>query len=55
MARERTGFVVKRKNERTGKIELFARVQYTDGAGKRREKMRRAENQTDANRIIKGL
>lgn len=55
MARERTGFVVKRRNERTGKIELFARVQYTDGTGKRREKMRRAENQTDANRIIKRL
>ncbi|HEY6186359.1 MAG TPA: site-specific integrase [Pyrinomonadaceae bacterium] len=56
MARERTGFVVQRKNKKTDEIEFFARIQYVDdNTGKRRELMRKAKDEEDAQKIIKKL
>jgi integrase len=49
MARERTGFIVKRD----GKI--YVRVQFTDASGKRKERMRRAESMYEANKLRKRL
>jgi len=49
MARERTGFIVKRD----GKI--YVRVQFTDALGKRKERMRRAESMSEANKLRKRL
>ena len=49
MARERTGFIVKRD----GKI--YVRVQFTDASGKRKERMRRAESMSEANKLRKRL
>ena len=56
MARERTGFVVQKKNKKTDEIEFFARIQYTDdNTGKRRELMRKAKDEDDAQKITKRL
>ena len=54
MARERQGFISKRKDE-NGKVRLFVRIQYTDETGRRREKMRRAENMAEARKLQKQL
>lgn len=56
MARERTGFVVWKKNKKTDEMDCFARIQYTDdNTGKRRELMRKAADEDDARAIIKKL
>lgn len=56
MARERTGFVSQKRNKKTAEVEFFARVQYTDeNTGKRRELMRKAKDEGDAQKIIKRL
>lgn len=49
MARERTGFTVKRNGK------LYVRVGYTDSNGKSRELVRRAKDKADAKRIAKQL
>lgn len=49
MARERTGFIVKRN----GKI--YARISYTDSEGKRHELMRRADDRAVAKKLLKRL
>jgi integrase len=49
MGRERRGFIV----ERGGR--LWVRVQFTDASGVRRERMRRASNMKEANKIRKQL
>ena len=55
MPRQNKGFIVKKKNRTTGKTELYARFQYTDTAGIRKEKMRRAENKSHGERILEDL
>lgn len=56
MARERTGFVVQKKNKKTDEIEFFARIQYVDdNTGKRRELMRKAKDEEGARKIIRQL
>lgn len=49
MARERTGFIVKRSGK------LYVRICYTDAEGKRRELMRRAEDRATAKTLLKKL
>lgn len=55
MDKQPTGCVVKKPNRKTGREETWARFFYYDDTGKRREKMRRAENATHAKQIIKDL
>jgi integrase len=56
MARERTGFIVRKKNKKTDEVEIFARIQYVDdNTGKRRELMRKAKDEDDAQKIIRKL
>src|SRR5687768_682083 len=55
MAKQPTGYVVKKPNRKTGKDETWARFFYYDDSGKRKEKMRRAENATHAKHIIKDM
>jgi integrase len=49
MARERKGFIVQKKGK------TYARLTFTDSAGKRHDLMRRADNRTHARELIKGL
>src|SRR5690349_20365901 len=49
MPRERKGFTVTRGDK------LYLRIQFTDSQGKRRERMRRVENKTDARELRKQL
>jgi integrase len=49
MAKERTGFVVKRDGK------FYARISYTDANGKRRELMRKAEDKPAAKKLLKEL
>src|SRR5215813_5591534 len=49
MARKHTGSIIKRDGK------LYARLTYTDSAGKRHDLTRRAIGKTDARRIIKDL
>jgi len=50
MARERKGSIVKRKNG-----SIFARVTFVDATGKRKDKLRLAENRTHAKELIKEM
>lgn len=47
--------IVKKPNRKTGELELWVRFFYYDAIGKRKEKMRRADNATQAKQIIKDL
>jgi integrase len=47
--------IVKKPNRTTGELELWVRFFYYDAIGKHKEKMRRAENATQAKQIIKDL
>lgn len=49
MAKDRSGFII----EKGGKI--YARICYTDSTGKRRELKRRAEDRTEARKLLKQL
>lgn len=56
MPRERTGFVVSRKDKKTGELRWYARIQFVDpNTGQRRELIGKAKDEADAHKVLKNL